>query len=50
MHMVALKTMLGKDKIKATDYLKTNSLKILEKLNKLADEISSVSYVEYYSE
>lgn len=48
---IALKTMLGKDKIEVPNLPKINPLKIHETLNQLVDAINSVPDVpEYYSE
>ncbi len=48
---IALKTMLGKDKIEVSDLPKINPLKIHEVLNQLVDGINSIPDVpEYYSE
>ena len=48
---VALKTMLGKDKIEVSDLPKINSLKLHETLNQLVDGINAIPDVpEYYSE
>ena len=48
---VALKTMLGKDKIEVSDLPKINPLKIHETLNQLVDGINAIPDVpEYYSE
>lgn len=48
---VALKTMLGKDKIEVSDLPKINPLKLHEVLNQLVDGINALPDVpEYYSE
>lgn len=48
---IALKTMLGKDKIEVSDLPKINPLKIHETLNQLVDGINAIPDVpEYYSE
>ena len=48
---VALKTMLGKDKIEVSDLPKINPLKLHETLNQLVDGINAIPDVpEYYSE
>ncbi len=48
---IALKTMLGKDKIEVSDLLKINPLKLHEVLNQIVDWINSIPDVpEYYSE
>ena len=48
---IALKTMLGKDKIEVSDLPKINPLKLHEVLNQIVDWINSIPDVpEYYSE
>lgn len=48
---IALRTMLGKDKIEVSDLPKINPLKIHETLNQLVDAINAIPDVpEYYSE
>ena len=48
---IALKTMLGKDRIEVSDLPKINPLKIQETLKQIVDGINAIPDVpEYYSE
>ena len=48
---VALKTLLGKDKIEVSDLPKVNPLKIGQTLNEIVNAINQIPPVpEYYSE